>query len=467
MVRADAAGRGEWIVIRQGVQYLAITACLAAATNGWAGMADNSHRSQIAGIDLITYQTSVKQVVIVVGALPAGDAMAGADNIAIPTLTGMMLDRGTKSLDKFAIAKQLDDVGAEISFGVGEQSLEIRAKCLKKDLPLVLRLMAAELREPAMLAGEFGKARQQFIGTLQESMHNTEERAREAFARAVFPEGHPNRPHSLEEFLIAAKSATLDQAKKFHAHYYGPAHLTLVLAGDVPVAEAQAEIAKDFAGWTGGQEYIHPAKPATSPGPARLVVPLKDKPSVSVILGQPTGLRYRDPDALPLRVGTAVLGRGFTGRLMRIVRDKEGLTYNIDAEVTEDSIADGAWDISASFAPALLDKGLSSARRVLDAWWQQGVSEDELAVRKQGILGTYLVGLATTRGIASAILTTVQRGFDVDWLDAYPGMIQALTRDQVNKAIRTHLDPSTMVLIEAGSVAADGQPAANSAPAMR
>lgn len=457
------------MIRRHGFRYLAIMAWLAAASNSWASMADNSRRLQIAGIDLITYQTSVKQVVIIVGALPAGDAMAGPDNIAIPTLTGLMLDRGTKTLDKFAIAKQLDDVGAEISFGVGQQSLEIRAKCLKKDLPLVLRLMAAQLREPAMLASEFAKARQQFIGTVQESMHSTEERAREAFARAIFPEGHPNHPHSLEEFLTAAKSATLEQAKKFHAHYYGPAHLTLVLAGDVPVDEAQAEIAKDFAGWSGGQDYIHPAKPATSPGPSQAVVPLKDKPSVSLILGQPTGLRYRDPDALPLRVGTAVLGRGFTGRLMRIVRDKEGLTYNIDAEVTEDSIADGAWDISASFAPSLLDKGLASTRRVLDAWWQQGVTDDELAVRKQGILGTYLVGLATTRGLASVILTTVQRGYDIDWLDTYPHMIQALTRDQVNKAIHTHLDPSTMVLIEAGSVAAaaGGKPAADSAPASR
>ena len=447
--------------------YLAITACLVAASNGWANMADNSHRSQVAGIDLITYQTSFKQVVVVVGALPAGDAMAGSDNIAIPTLTGMMLDRGTKTLDKFAIAKQLDDVGAEISFGVGAQSLEIRAKCLKKDMPLVLRLMAAQLREPAMLASEFAKAKQQFIGNLQETMHSTEERAREAFDRAIFPPGHPNRPHSLEEFLIAAKSATLEQAKAFHAHYYGPAHLTLVLAGDVPVAEAQAEVAKNFAGWTGGQDYLHAAKPATSPGPAEIVVPIEDKPSVSVILGQPTGLRYRDPDALPLRVGTAILGRGFTGRLMRTVRDKEGLTYDIDAQVSNDSIADGSWDISASFAPSLLDKGLASTRSVLAKWWQEGVTEDELAVRKQGILGTFLVGLATTRGLASIILTTVQRGYGVDWLDAYPQMIQALTRDQVNKAIRTHLDPSTMVLVEAGSVAAGGKPAADASPPAR
>jgi predicted Zn-dependent peptidase len=44
-------------------------------------------------------------------------------------------------------------------------------------------------------------------------------------------------------------------------------------------------------------------------------------------------------------------------------------------------------------------------------------------------------------------------------------MIQALTRDQVNKAIHTHLDPHSMVLIEAGSVSAGGKPAEESAPA--
>jgi len=51
--------------------------------------------------------------------LPAGDAAAQTGNIAIPSLAGMMLDRGTKALDKFAIADRLDNVGASISFVVG------------------------------------------------------------------------------------------------------------------------------------------------------------------------------------------------------------------------------------------------------------------------------------------------------------------------------------------------------------
>src|SRR5208283_691646 len=263
MVCAHAAGRGERIVkSRRGLGLWMSAACLLASFGASANMAENNRRSQTAGVDLITYPTHVKQVVVILGSLPAGDAMAGSVNIAVPTLTGMMLDRGTKTLDKFAIAEQLDNVGAEISFGVGTQSLEIRAKCLNKDLPLVLGLLASELRTPAFAAAEFAKAKQQFIGSLEESLQHTEGRAQEAFLRAIFPEGHPNRPHSIAEYLTAAKSATLDEVKAFHAKYFGPAHLTLVLVGDVPVESVQAEIAKDFAGWEGGADYIRPAKAA-------------------------------------------------------------------------------------------------------------------------------------------------------------------------------------------------------------
>jgi zinc protease len=426
----------------------------AAAKLAEANVLENSHRSQVAGIDLITYHTDVKQVVVILGSLPAGDAMAESGNIAIPTLAGMMLDRGTKSLDKFAIAEQLANVGAEVAFSVGTQSLEVRAKCLNKDLPLVIGLIAAELRTPALQLPEFNKAKQQFIGALEASAQNTEARAQEAFGRAIYPQGHPNRPHAVSEYEAAAKAASLDELKAFHAKYYGPAHMTLVVVGDVAAPDAETEVGKAFSGWTGGRDFVRPAAPAVLKVALEVSVPLTDKPSVSVIIGQPTGLRYIDPDALALRVGTAILGSGFTGRLMGIVRDKEGLTYHIGAAVSDDSIVDGKWDLSASFAPALLDKGIASTRRELDRWWKDGVTDQELAVRKQGLIGSYLVGLSTTTGLGNAILTNVQRGYDVDRLEQYPAAVRALTRDQVNSAIKNHLNPSVMVLVKAGSVSA-------------
>jgi len=419
-----------------------------------ANMADQAHRSKINGIDVITYHTNVKDVVIILGVLPAGDAMVESGNIAIPTLSGMMLDRGTKALDKFAIADKLDNVGAEISFAVGVQSLEVRAKCLRKDLPMIIDTIAAELRTPALQVAEFGKAKQQFIGELEASAQNTGARSAEAFNRAVFPPGHPNRPHTLSEYIAAARTANIEEIRSFQAKYYGPAHMTLVVVGDVSDADTESEITKAFSGWSGGQDYVRPAKPASAAAASDVMVPLADKPSVTMLLGQATGLRYIDPDTLALRLGTAILGRGFTGRLMGTVRDKEGLTYNISASVADDSIVDGVWQISASFAPALLSKGVESTRRELVKWWTDGVTDQELAARKQGAIGGYFVGMSTTSGLAETILINTQRGFDPTWLDAYPKAVKALTRDQVNAAIKTHLNPSTMVLVETGSVPA-------------
>jgi len=424
-----------------------------------ANMADQAHRSKINGIDLITYRTNVKDVVIILGVLPAGDAMGDPGNIAIPTLSGMMLDRGTKALDKFAITDKLDNVGAEISYTVGVQSLEIRAKCLKKDLPLIIETIAAELRTPALQVAEFNKAKQQFIGELEASAQNTGARAGEAFNRAVFPPGHPNHPHTLNEYIAAARAANIEEIRNFQAKYYGPAHMSLVVVGDVSDADTQSEMTKAFAGWSGGQDYVRPAKPAAATAASEVTVPLADKPSVSMLLGQATGLRYSDPDTLALRIGTAILGRGFTGRLMGTVRDKEGLTYNIGANVADDSIVDGVWETSASFAPALLSKGVESTRRELAKWWNDGVTDQELAARKQGAIGSYFVGMSTTLGLAETILINTQRGFDPAWLDGFPKAVKALTREQVNAAIKAHLNPSTMVLVEAGSVAAKAPPA--------
>jgi zinc protease len=427
-------------------------ALLAIAAPAAANMADQAHRSKVDGIDLITYRSNVKDVVIILGVLPAGDAMSESGNIAIPTLSGMMLDRGTKSLDKFSISEKLDNVGAEISFAVGVQSLEIRAKCLKKDLPLIIDTMAAELRTPALLAAEFSKAKEQFIGELQASLQNSSALASEAFDRAIFPEGHPNRPHTLKEYIAAAKTANLEELRAFQAKYYGPAHMTLVVVGDVADADTQADIAKAFSGWSGGQDYLRAAKPAAVAAATEITVPLTDKPSVNVLFGQPSGVRYSDPDGLALHVGTAILGRGFTGRLMSTVRDKEGLTYNIGASMGDDSIVDGVWEVSASFAPALLSKGVESTRREVSKWWKDGVTEQELAARKQGEIGAYFVSLSTTLGLAETILVNAQRGYDPSWLDAYPKALKALTRDQVNAAIKAHINPTTMVLVEAGSV---------------
>ncbi|MDQ3315426.1 MAG: insulinase family protein [Verrucomicrobiota bacterium] len=417
-----------------------------------AQIADKIVREKIFGIDLIAYTTGVKDVVTFRGSLPAGDSFAPKENVAIPTLVGGMLDKGTTTQDKFAIAQKLDNIGAKISFGVEGVMLQFAGKCLSKDVPLVMSLLAEELRAPAFNEEEFAKLKKQIAGSMQRAMESPDFRADQAFSEAVFPSGHPNYSPPTKKFIAAVQAAKLEDLKAFHAAYYGPVQATLVAVGDVDVSVLKTEIGKAFEGWTGGKTVPEFPKAGDATAKREQTISMADKPNVAVIMGQATGMKYRDPDALALRIATAALGQGFTGRLMANVRDKEGLTYGIRAALGSDAFADGDWQISANFAPQLLDKGMASTQRELDGWYTKGITSAELERVKTNLIGTFKVGLATTDGLSSALLSAVHRGYDVTWLDEYPQRVAALSLPEVNGAIKKHLQPGNMTVIKAGSV---------------
>jgi zinc protease len=428
---------------------------LAPATGG-ALVAPKVRRRTVAGVDVLTLKTAIQDVVTIRGVLGAGDVFNPPDHSAIADLTAGMLDKGTVQHDKFALAEMLEQVGATLSFGTGSHTLNFTAKCLRKDVSLVLGLLAEQLRSPRFDAGELDKLKQQLIGRHKRRMEDTNYRAENAFLRAIFPAGHPNRPPADEQYLADIASATLGQLKAFHAANYGPTAARLVAVGDVDDAAIDTALRKAFAGWEGGRP-IPPAPEAAAPVTGhseRIMMP--GKTSVSYVVGQPSGLRYANPDYQALNVATAALGSGFfSARLLDIVRNREGLTYGIGAALTADTYADGAWYIRGTFAPDLLEQGAASTQRELRRFHDEGLTADELATFKVTLTGSYKVALATTGGLASSLLNALQRGYGPEWVDEYPRRIEAMTLQQVNAAIKKYLNPDSMVVVMAGTLPAE------------
>jgi zinc protease len=54
----------------------------------------------------------------------------------------------------------------------------------------------------------------------------------------------------------------------------------------------------------------------------------------------------------------------------------------------------------------------------------------------------------------------LNRGMPLEFVDEYPARVKAITRDEVNGAIRKYLNPATMTLVKAGTVGAAAAPAA-------
>jgi zinc protease len=424
----------------------------AADINRASEIAPRVRRRTVAGIDVLTLKTSIQEVVTLRGVLHAGDVFNPPGNSAIANLTAGMLDRGTLQRDKFEMAGLLEQAGATLHFRTGSHTLNVSGKCLRKDLPRVLGLLAEQLRAPRFDAAELARLKQQLSGEHRRNMEDPNFRARGAFARAAFPAQHPNRPPADETYLADIEAATLEQVKAFHAGNYGPIGFRMVLVGDINDAAIDAALAEAFDGWQGGRPLpdTPPAPPLQSARTEKVFMP--GKTSVAFTIGQPSRLRYADPEYQALNLATSVLGSGFfSARLLDVVRNREGLTYGIFASLSGDTYADGSWSIQATFAPELLEAGIASTVRELKRFHSEGVTAAELATFKVTLAGSYKVALATTDGLAIALLNAVQRGYGPEWVDEFPRRLDSLTLKEVNGAIRKHLSPERMVRVISGT----------------
>jgi zinc protease len=415
---------------------------------GGARIAPRVARRAIANIDVLTIKTSLQDVVTFQGSLSGGDVFNPPGRSAVADLTAGMLDKGTTRHDKFALAQQLEDVGTS-------QNLVFDGHCLKKDVPLVLGLLAEQLRSPAFSADEFAKLKKQLAGHYRRQLEDTSFRAGQSLARSIYPEGHPNRPPEASQYLADIDATTLDDITAFFAAHYGPAGMVFVAVGDIDDAAIERTLRAGFGGWMGGT--APPVAPKVAPlaaGRTEKVV-MAGKASVSVVIGQPSGLKFSDPERVALELGTQVFGgHFFSSRLLAIIRNQEGLTYSIGARLANDTYTDGDWRIVGTFDAKLLDQGLASTLRELRRFTAQGVTAEELRDFKTAVSGSYKLSLATSEGLASRLLATVQRGLPLGFIDEYPEKIAALTLGQVNGAIREYLDPDKMVLVEAGTLPA-------------
>ncbi|MDP6967335.1 MAG: pitrilysin family protein [Candidatus Marinimicrobia bacterium] len=407
------------------------------------------------GVRVLSLETGVRDVVTITGSLLGGEVFSPDSNSAVAEMTASMLDQGTEERDKFAISETLENVGAALTFSSDNYRVRFGARCLSKDVGVVLELLAEQLRTPAFKKRELDTLIKRRVGELKKHSEDTRARAMEAFLQTLYPEDHPNFYTPMERQLAETKAIRAQELKKFHGDNYGTRKLTIVAVGDVNHEKITGGVKRHFSGWQMSPLSIARQDEVvanTIGEPVDKTIEMKGKTSADTVFGQPIGIDRDHEEFHPLMLGHFILGGNFSARLMSTVRDQEGLTYGIQAIVAGvDNGNDGYWYVWGTFAPELTAQGRKSAVKQLKKWIENGVTEDELARKKTTIGGMYRVGLATTAGLAGRILTTVERGRTLDYIDSYPDRIGAITLDQVNKAIRGYCDSGKLVTVVAGA----------------
>src|SRR6185503_6188780 len=108
-------------------------------------------------------------------------------------------------------------------------------------------------------------------------------------------------------------------------------HATVIVTGDVTLAEARAEIERRFGQWYGRTDgrTDRDNRPTVPPSARPTAVYLIDKPGAaqSVIRIGHEGVDRGNPDYYAIQVMNTLLGGSFSSRLMTNLRETKGYTY--------------------------------------------------------------------------------------------------------------------------------------------
>lgn len=386
------------------------------------------------------------------GSFRAGSYFEPRDKPGLAQITASMLERGTKKRSKLQIAGDLEAVGAEMAFSADPFAVNVAARALSKDLPLVMRTLAEELREPAFPADELEKLKQQTIAAIQEQQANTGFRARERLTQLIFDPANPFYLHPGDKLIQSIKSITADDVRRFYTERYGSRSLILAVSGDVNAAEVRRQFDEVFGSFQGPQSVdINVTDPQPQTATKREVVLLKDKASVDILLGSAAPLRRDSKDYYAALLANSALGEStLSSRLGLQVRDKEGLTYGIFSRFRAPTLAAGPWYVGVSVNPNNVDKAINSALNVLRDYVKNGIRPEELADEKSSAIGSFKVSLSTNAGLAQALWNAEFYKLGVEHIDRYPQLIQAVSVEEVNAAIRRYFRPDQLTVVIAG-----------------
>jgi zinc protease len=158
-------------------------------------------------------------------------------------------------------------------------------------------------------------------------------------------------------------------------------------------------------------------------------------------------------------VANRIFGSGaLKSRLGDRIRQQEGLSYGVSSGIRADDSRSGQDDagsftVQAIAAPENMAKVEALVREELDRLLKDGITADELKDAVAGTLTEREQARAEDGTIAGMLTDQLYFGRTMQFTADLDAKYAALTRDQVNAAIRKHLKPQALSVFVAGDFA--------------
>jgi len=377
------------------------------------------------------------------------------DKIGAVELLGLLMSRGTETLNYAELQDELTRLRAELNMNSTIGLLQISLKTKREFLPEVVELLGDILRHPRLDGDELEVIRRQVVTRLESSKTEPQALAPRSVRRtlAPYPPDHVLYVKTIDEEIEMYSQVSVEEVRRLHQKFLSGQHSELVAVGDFDPEQLKSSISKQLAGWETAQPYERVDRdphPEIAGGIDLIHTP--DKANALLYSGQQYALEDSDPQYASLTLGNYILGGGsLSSRLGNRVRQQEGLSYGIRSGLSaraKDQRVD--FVLYAITNPNSKDRLLEVIREELDRIREEGISKQELEEAKTAYLQAARVRRANDAALAGELLGTVFNERSMEHDAEHEKQIQAATVASVNEAIRRYIDPEKLVIAIAG-----------------
>ena len=396
------------------------------------------------GITLIVQPETVSDTVSVYGRVknnPKIQVPGGQDGVE--DALDKLFSYGTKSLDRLAFQKALDDIAADESAGA-DFSLQVLPEHFERGL----QLLADNELSPALPADDFKIIQAQLAASVAGELKSPDHIAGHALTLALFPKDDPSQRETTPD---SVKSLTIDDVKNYYSAAFRPDMTTIVIIGKIDTDAAVALVEKYFGDWKADGD-----KPSTlfPPAPDNIVsvthVPDASRVQDKVTLAETLTLTRTNPDYYALQLGNHVLGGGFYAtRLYRDLRQKSGLVYFVSSTFNI-GLTRGIYESAYACDPPNVAKARILIVNNLKQMQAENVTERELHQAKLMLLRDIPLSEASVDEIANGWLGRVNLGLPLDEPVIAGKIYTQLSANDVRVAFAKWLRPADLVQVTQG-----------------
>ena len=390
------------------------------------------------------------------GVVRTGNLLDPATKTGLGSVLGTVLRTGGTShrtgdeIDEF-----LESRAASVEVGISEASGSFSLGALKEDFAEVLPILVDVLRNPVFDEEKIDLAKVQLKTGIARRNDSLGGIANREFQQLIF--GADSDVGRIPEYDTVA-AITREDLVAWHQRDFHPNNILLGVVGDFDTASMKKTLEQAFGSWPRGPETGH-MSPAyrQEPNPGIFFVEKEDVTQASVFMGH-QGIFYSNPDYYTVQVMNAILGGGFSGRLMKKIRTEMGLVYGVGGGVKSGFSYPGLTSSNLQTKSESTVEAIRAVQEELERMKAEPPTQKEVDNAREIILNSFVFRFTSPGQILNRQMIYEYYGLPSDFLDRYQEQVRAVTPEDIFAVAKKYFHLEDMTLLVVGHAEDFGTP---------